>query len=162
MDIEYWDGNKWVAAVEGASIDGQSRVFLFDSFKSDKVKLRINKAWLYDYYHSYGWYTSIDAFRLFNLNDVITTDKSSLDMVISVAQKNIDDGEVDTAIESVRESFTAVFNYAKDVSANVQSSQAVIDNTTIALIEEIQKLGFKAGDKTDLQNHYTFIQCIRS
>ena len=160
MDIEYWDGNKWVAAVEGASIDGQSRVFLFDSFKSDKVKLRINKAWLYDYYHNYGWYTSIDAFRLFNLNDVITTDKSSLDMVISVAQKNIDAGEVDTAIESVRESFTAVFNYAKDVSANVQSSQAVIDNTTIALIEEIQKLGFKAGDKTDLQNHYTLYSAL--
>ena len=160
MDIEYWDGNEWVAAVKGASIGGQSRVFLFDSFKSDKVKLRINKAWLYDYYHSFGWYTSIDAFRLFNLNDVITTDKSSLDMVISVAQKNIDDGEVDAAIESVRESFTAVFNYAKDVSANVQSSQAVIDNTTIALIEEIQKLGFKAGDKTQLQSHYNLYSAL--
>ena len=160
MDIEYWDGNEWVAAVKGASIGGQSRVFLFDSFKSDKVKLRINKAWLYDYYHSSGWYTSIDAFRLFNLNDVITTDKSSLDMVISVAQKNIDDGEVDAAIESVRESFTAVFNYAKDVSANVQSSQAVIDNTTIALIEEIQKLGFKAGDKTQLQSHYNLYSAL--
>ena len=133
---------------------------MFDSFKSDKVKLRINKAWLYDYYHSFGWYTSIDAFRLFNLNDVITTDKSSLDMVISVAQKNIDDGEVDAAIESVRESFTAVFNYAKDVSANVQSSQAVIDKTTIALIEEIQKLGFKAGDKTNLQSHYNLYSAL--
>ena len=103
MDIEYWDGNEWVAAVKGASIGGQSRVFLFDSFKSDKVKLRINKAWLYDYYHSFGWYTSIDAFRLFNLNDVSNNRQESYwIMVISVAQKCVDNGEVDAAIESVQ------------------------------------------------------------
>ena len=83
-----------------------------------------------------------------------------MDQVISVAQKCVDNGEVDEAIESVQESFNKVFAYAKSVSANIQSSQSTIDGTRDALIEEIQKLGFKAGDKTNLQNHYTLYSAL--
>lgn len=156
MDIEYWNGNEWVAVVEKASLGGMSKVFTFDEFESDKVRLNINTAWLYEYYG----YIGVDAFRLFYLNDEVTTDKGALDQVISVAQKCVDNGEVDAAIESVRESFNKVFHYAKDVSANIQSSQETIDNTTVALIEEIQKLGFVAGDKTSLQNHYALYSAL--
>ena len=156
MDIEYWNGDAWVPAVEGASLGDISKVFKFDEFESNKVRLKINEAWKYAYYG----YIGIDAFRLFNLNDKVTTDKSLLDQVISVAQKCVDNGEVDEAIESVQESFNKVFAYAKSVSANIQSSQSTIDGTRDALIEEIQKLGFKAGDKTNLQNHYTLYSAL--
>ena len=156
MDIEYWNGDAWVPAVEGASLGDISKVFTFDEFESNKVRLKINEAWKYAYYG----YIGIDAFRLFNLNDKVTTDKSLLDQVISVAQKCVDNGEVDEAIESVQESFNKVFAYAKSVSANIQSSQSTIDGTRDALIEEIQKLGFKAGDKTNLQNHYTLYSAL--
>ena len=156
MDIEYWNGDAWVPAVEGASLGDISKVFTFDEFESNKVRLKINEAWKYAYYG----YIGIDAFRLFNLSDKVTTDKSLLDQVISVAQKCVDNGEVDEAIESVQESFNKVFAYAKSVSANIQSSQSTIDSTRDALIEEIQKLGFKAGDKTNLQNHYTLYSAL--
>ena len=156
MDIEYWNGDAWVPAVEGASLGDISKVFTFDEFESNKVRLKINEAWKYAYYG----YIGIDAFRLFNLSDKVTTDKSLLDQVISVAQKCVDNGEVDEAIESVQESFNKVFAYAKSVSANIQSSQSTIDGTRDALIEEIQKLGFKAGDKTNLQNHYTLYSAL--
>lgn len=156
MDIEYWNGDTWVPAVEGASLGDISKVFTFDEFESNKVRLKINEAWKYAYYG----YIGIDAFRLFNLSDKVTTDKSLLDQVISVAQKCVDNGEVDEAIESVQESFNKVFAYAKSVSANIQSSQSTIDGTRDALIEEIQKLGFKAGDKTNLQNHYTLYSAL--
>ena len=156
MDIEYWNGDAWVPAVEGASLGDISKVFTFDEFESNKVRLKINEAWKYAYYG----YIGIDAFRLFNLNDKVTTDKSLLDQVISVAQKCVDNGEVDEAIESVQESFNKVFAYAKSVSANIQSSQSTIDGTRDALIEEIQILGFKAGYKTNLQNHYTLYSAL--
>ncbi len=59
-----------------------------------------------------------------------------------------------------RRAFNKVFAYAKSVSANIQSSQSTIDGTRDALIEEIKKLGFKAGDKTNLQNHYTLYSAL--
>ena len=65
MDIEYWNGDAWVPAVEGASLGDISKVFTFDEFESNKVRLKINEAWKYAYYG----YIGIDAFRLFNLNN---------------------------------------------------------------------------------------------
>ena len=136
MDIEYLDGEEWVPIVEGASLGEISKVFTFDEFESNKVRLKINKAWKYAYYG----YIGVDAFRLFYLNDEVTTDKGALDRVIAVAQKCVENGEVDAVIDSVKDSFNHVFNYAKDVSDNIQSSQETIDNTTVALIEEIRSL----------------------
>lgn len=156
MDIEYWNGSEWVAAVKGAHLGAQSKVFTFDEFVSDKVRLKINRAWLYDYYGEIG----VDAFRLFYLKDQVTADKGSLDQVISVAQKSVDQGEVKEAIKSVQESFHKVLAYAKSVSSNIESSQRTVDQTTIALIEEIQKLGFKAGDKTELRKHYSLYSAL--
>ena len=156
MDIEYLDGEEWVPIVEGASLGEISKVFTFDEFESNKVRLKINEAWKYAYYG----YIGVDAFRLFYLNDEVTTDKGALDRVIAVAQKCVENGEVDAAIDSVKDSFNHVFNYAKDVSDNIQSSQETIDNTTVALIEEIQKLGFVAGDKEKLKTHYTLYKAL--
>ena len=156
MDIEYLDGEEWVPIVEGASLGEISKVFTFDEFESNKVRLKINKAWKYAYYG----YIGVDAFRLFYLNDEVTTDKGALDRVIAVAQKCVENGEVDAAIDSVKDSFNHVFNYAKDVSDNIQSSKETIDNTTVALIEEIQKLGFVAGDKEKLKTHYTLYKAL--
>lgn len=156
MDIEYLDGEEWVPIVEGASLGEISKVFTFDEFESNKVRLKINKAWKYAYYG----YIGVDAFRLFYLNDEVTTDKGALDRVIAVAQKCVENGEVDAVIDSVKDSFNHVFNYAKDVSDNIQSSQETIDNTTVALIEEIQKLGFVAGDKEKLKTHYTLYKAL--
>lgn len=38
MDIEYWNGDAWVPAVEGASLGDISKVFTFDEFESNKSK----------------------------------------------------------------------------------------------------------------------------
>ena len=156
MDIEYWNGSEWVAAVKGASLGAQSKVFSFDEFESDKVRLKINKAWQYDYYGMIG----VDAFRLFYLKDKVTTNRAGLDQVISVAQKSVDNKDVSKAIPSVQKSFQQVFAYAKSVSSNIQSSQDTIDHTTAALIEEIQRLGLKAGDKTKLRNHDSLYRAL--
>lgn len=152
MDIEYWNGTEWVAALTDASLGTQSKIFTFDEFTSDKVRLNIKAAAPYNAYYGY---IGVDAFRLFNLKDEVNTDKGELDQIISVANQCVEDGEVESAIPSVQESFNKVLEYAKAVSANIQSSQETIDNTTKALIEEIEKLELKAGDKTKLTEHYT-------
>ena len=46
------------------------------------------------------------------------------------------------------------------VSENINSSQTSIDNTTFALIDALQKLGFVAGDKTDLIQHYNLYSSL--
>lgn len=102
----------------------------------------------------------MDAFRLFYLKDEVTTDKSTLDLILGIAGSAVENGEVDAAIESARDNFNLVYTYAQSVSANVNSSQLSIDNTTIALIDALQKLGFIAGDKTDLMNHYNLYSAL--
>lgn len=144
--VEYWNGNEWVTIVNEESGVEISKVTMFDEITSDKIRLSITA---FD-----GQTAEIDAFRLFYLNDEVTTDKSALDLVLGIAKVNIDNGTVAEAIESVQESFNKVYEYAKVVSENVNSSQTTIDETTKALIAELQKLGFKAGDKTQLMQHY--------
>lgn len=152
FNIEYWNGTEWVAAAEHESMGAASKTIAFDEFTSNQIRLNVLET------APYGG--TVDSFRLFYLKDEITTDKSVLDLVLGIAGSALANGEVDAAIESVRDNFNQVYEYAKVVSGNVNSSQTSIDNTTSALIDVLQQLGFVAGDKTDLIEHYNLYSAL--
>ena len=149
FNIEYWNGTDWVAALTGASMDRQSnKTFGFEEFTADRIRLNILA----------GTNPSIWEFELYKpvKVDPIETNKTILEKVIAGAKAAIDSGEVDKAIESVRNSFMEMYNYAVAVNENPTSDQETIDRSWVALMTEIHKLGLIAGDKTTLQEHYDY------
>lgn len=77
-------------------------------------------------------------------------DKTILDRVIDYAQGLVDDGQLDTLIPSVQQSFQQAFDNAKQVSANASATQQQVDDAWMQLMTEIHKFGFVAGDKTQI------------
>lgn len=88
--------------------------------------------------------------KAFTVNAVLPqADTSILDQVILYAQDAYASGEVDQAIESVKNSFYEAYTRAVEVTASPESQQQV-DEAWMDLMKEIHKLGFIAGDKTQL------------
>ncbi|WP_286165441.1 glycosyl hydrolase [Clostridium facile] len=81
---------------------------------------------------------------------VTATDKSILNSVITYAENAKASGEYDNAIESVQKSFDAALENAKTVANNAGATQEEVDAAWKTLLNEIHKLGFVAGDKTEL------------
>ena len=152
FNIEYWNGEEWVAVVEGASMGTAKKEFSFDAFTADKIRLNIIDA----------INPSIWEFELFEpvVFEETETNKTILSKVIDSAAAAIESGEVDNAIQSVRESFMATYNYAVAVNDNPTSDQETIDRAWVSLMTEIHKLGLIAGDKTTLQEHYDFYSAL--
>ena len=82
--------------------------------------------------------------------NTVETNKSILNSVIAYADAAKESGEYDDAIESVQKSFDEALENAKTVAADKNASQEVIDEAWKILLNEIHKLGFVAGDKTEL------------
>lgn len=78
-----------------------------------------------------------------------TLDTSILDKVLSYAESVIASGEVDNAIGSVQDRFTAAYNQAKAVATS-PASQQEIDSAWVELMNAIHLLGLQAGDKQAL------------
>ncbi len=81
---------------------------------------------------------------------VATVNKGILNSVIAYAESAKASSEYDNAIESVQKSFDEALTNAKVVAENMYASQQEIDSAWIDLLNEIHKLGFTAGDKTEL------------
>ncbi len=81
---------------------------------------------------------------------VIQTNKSILTSVIEYADSAKASGEYDNAIESVQKSFDEALTNAKSVAENGAATQEEVDAAWKTLLNEIHKLGFVAGDKTEL------------
>ena len=79
-----------------------------------------------------------------------TADKGILNSVIKYAENAKASGEYDNAIESVQKSFDAALENAQTVAANYSATQEDVDAAWKTLLNEIHKLGFVAGDKTEL------------
>ncbi|WP_270739929.1 family 78 glycoside hydrolase catalytic domain [Massilioclostridium coli] len=79
-----------------------------------------------------------------------TADKDILNSVIAYAEQAKASGEYDNAIESVQKSFDATLENAKVVANNTAATQEEVDAAWQTLLNEIHKLGFVAGDKTEL------------
>ena len=77
-------------------------------------------------------------------------DKTILNKVIDRAELLKTGGEYTGAIESVQASFALALESAVLVRDNNYAQQAEVDRAWIALMNEIHKLGFQAGDKTAL------------
>ena len=78
------------------------------------------------------------------------TNNSILNAVITYAETAKESGEYDNAIESVQKSFDAALENAKTVANNAGATQEEVDTAWKTLLNEIHKLGFVAGDKTEL------------
>ncbi len=78
------------------------------------------------------------------------SNKDILDAVISYAENAKASDEYDNAIESVQKSFDAALENAKTVAGNAAATQEEVDAAWKTLLNEIHKLGFVAGDKTEL------------
>ena len=78
------------------------------------------------------------------------TDKTILEKVIAYAEQAKAGSEYQGAIESVRNSFDAAFTTAQAVCGSAVATQPEIDSAWISLMEQIHRLGFQAGDKTQL------------
>ncbi len=79
-----------------------------------------------------------------------TADKGVLNSVIKYADAAKASGEYDNAIESVQKSFDEALTNAKSVAENDAATQEEVDAAWKTLLNEIHKLGFVAGDKTEL------------
>ncbi|WP_069986809.1 family 78 glycoside hydrolase catalytic domain [Massilioclostridium coli] len=79
-----------------------------------------------------------------------TADKGILNSVIEYADAAKASGEYDNAIESVQKSFDEALTNAKAVAENDAATQEEVDAAWQTLLNEIHKLGFVAGDKTEL------------
>ena len=160
FNIEYWNGNEWVAALAGGSMDGkpienmfyQKGEFSFDKFTADKIRLNLVEA----------NNPTIWEFELYKPEVIIetSTNKTILAKVLDGAAAAIESGEVDKAIASVQKSFMETYNYAVAVNENPTSDQETIDRAWVSLMTEIHKLGLIAGDKTTLQEHYDFYSAL--
>ncbi|MEE1492278.1 MAG: glycoside hydrolase N-terminal domain-containing protein [Massilioclostridium sp.] len=152
FNIEYWNGEEWIAALTGGSMGTARKEFSFDEFTANKIRLNIID----------GSNPSIYEFELFKpvVFEETETNKTILSKVIDSAAAAIESGEVDNAIQSVRESFMATYNYAVAVNENPTSDQETIDRAWVSLMTEIHKLGLIAGDKTTLQEHYDFYSAL--
>ena len=84
------------------------------------------------------------------LADQEQADKGILNAVISYANAAKESGEYDNAIESVQKSFDEALTNAKSVAENDAATQEEVDAAWKTLLNEIHKLGFVAGDKTEL------------
>ncbi|WP_069988468.1 glycosyl hydrolase [Massilioclostridium coli] len=80
----------------------------------------------------------------------VQADKGILNSVIAYAEAAKESGEYDNAIESVQKSFDAALENAKTVAGNAAATQEEVDAAWKTLLNEIHKLGFVAGDKTEL------------
>ncbi|WP_069988619.1 glycosyl hydrolase [Massilioclostridium coli] len=76
--------------------------------------------------------------------------KGILNSVIQYAEAAKESGEYDNAIESVQKSFDAALENAKTVANNAGATQEEVNAAWKTLLNEIHKLGFVAGDKTEL------------
>ncbi|MBC5788140.1 FIVAR domain-containing protein [Clostridium facile] len=79
-----------------------------------------------------------------------TADKGILNSIIEYADAAKASGEYDNAIESVQKSFDEALTNAKAVAENDAATQEEVDAAWKTLLNEIHKLGFVAGDKTEL------------
>ena len=84
------------------------------------------------------------------LADQEQADKGILNAVIAYADAAKASGEYDNAIESVQKSFDEALTNAKAVAENGTATQEEVDVAWKTLLNEIHKLGFVAGDKTEL------------
>ena len=80
------------------------------------------------------------------------TNKTTLGLVIDFAQKHIDAGEVDALIPVVKENFLKAFNTAKTVYSDPAATQLEINAAWSDLLDMIQMLEFKPGNKDDLRD----------
>ena len=80
-----------------------------------------------------------------------TADKTILNKVIAYAEDEMADTEnFNQVIPSVQESFKVALQEAKDVAADVTATETDVYNAWTNLLNEIHKLGFVQGDKTNL------------
>ena len=124
----------------------------FEAVTSDRFRLNIVE----------GADPSVYEFELYKPVEIqsVETDKEILQSVISYAETAIENGQVDAAIEDVQKSFMEVYEYAVTVNENPSSSQDTIDRTWNAMLTELHKLGFFAGDKSGLQEHYNLYSAL--
>lgn len=90
------------------------------------------------------------SLNLYTVGEVNKIDKHILEQVIANAEECVANGEVDNAITSVQKSFNEALENAKAVYQDESASQIAVDQAWLTLLKEIQKLGFIAGDTTNL------------
>ena len=81
-------------------------------------------------------------------------DKTILGKVITEANRLKGTEEYTNAISSVKESFDKALADAEDVYDNLAATDKEVTDAWMKLLKEIHKLGFQAGDKTQLQALY--------
>lgn len=134
FNIEYWNGEEWIAAVEHGSMNSQgTKSFTFEAaITSEKIRLNILTA----------QNPSIYEFELYQAvkNIEIQTNKEQLENLIACGKSYIDSGALYESGKLVQSAFIDIYKYAVAVKENKISSQTTIDRTCSALEKEIEKL----------------------
>ena len=97
------------------------------------------------YEATFNWDASKSGWRLPGLRR-----QSEESMEVWINGQKVGAGGGDNAIESVQKSFDAALENAKTVANNAGATQEEVDAAWKTLLNEIHKLGFVAGDKTEL------------
>lgn len=102
--------------------------------------------------------TGLSLTALFEQEEPTPTgsDKTILERVLAYAQQAREGGEYAGAIPSVKTSFDAAYSEAQRVYMDQGADQESVDRAWMALMTEIHKLGFQAGQKQQLETILEF------
>lgn len=77
-------------------------------------------------------------------------DKSTLNIVIGLAEAHVANGDTDRLVASAKAKFDAVLQAAKEIYGDENATQGQVDQAWKALMSAIQGLSFEQGGKTEL------------
>ena len=142
-----------------ADAQRQQEVFSIDGLEDGKHTFRMEVTGKQNP-SAAGCYIDVDAFvvrrtvTIVDPPEPVPTNKDILNRVIDYAKTAKESEEYSNVIASVKESFDTAYATAQSVYGNPESTQPEVDSAWTALMKEIHKLGFQAGDKTKLQADY--------
>ena len=160
---QYTGGINWIKPIADIGeylVDGENTIEI--EYSSSLTNVQLSRGKIKPTDAIYNWFGYVLDYRSYGpaqavivpYNEVsleeVQTDKGILNSVIQYAEAAKESGEYDNAIESVQKSFDAALENAKTVANNAGATQEEVNAAWKTLLNEIHKLGFVAGDKTEL------------
>ena len=86
--------------------------------------------------------------------------KTNLEYFLNKAKEHVANGDTEDLVESVQKLFEEAITEGEAVMADESATKEEVFNAAFKLMKAIQALGFKAGDKTDLEMALDLTQMI--
>ena len=146
FNIEYWDGQNWIPALENATIENATKLSIgtynFDTVSSTKFRLNLTDALR----------PSIWEFTLTPATTAVLPDRSEIALAISEAEKAKLEGIYDSANQAAQEAFDQAFRDALTANEDITTTAEQLYGAAKALSNatDALKVPVEGVDKTIL------------